>query len=419
MVLIALLFDPQTQGVYYTIFGILGLQNMAEAGLTSILMHAISHESSRVQIHSDGSLDGDVAAIGRIASLARSGTKWLLGCSLLFAIVALVWGFGLFRDPAGPSVGLILVLSVMLSAMSLISGGLVAVLEGCNQVAAVNRNRLGQTICGSLVVWTVILAGGSLWAIVASLATQWIWEMNLLVVRFGRFFRRLWRAEVSDLSWRREMWPLQWKLGLQGFVQQIAFTPMIPILYASHGAAVAGQAGMTLNSLFQLLGVATMWIRTRAPDMGELIAKGKTAELDRLFHRTVWQSTVALTTLITLFFAVLVMWSSWQWSFGQTWIEKLSDAFLPPSTALWIVTAMIPLHLMNCFAIYLRSNRVDPLWRITTTSHLFFALVFVWAGHRFGAIALGTLMTSLYGGLTLPAIWWAWRQFKMERVERR
>lgn len=415
MLLIALWFDPETQGVYYTIFGILGLQNMAEAGLTSILMHAISHEWSQVKIGDDGRLDGDSGAIGRIASLAKSGVKWLLGCSVLFAVVAMVWGLALFRHPGGSTIGLVLVLSVILSAMSLVSAALVAVLEGCNQVGAVNRNRLGQAISGSIVVWTVILAGGSLWAIVASLATQLIWELNLLVRRYGRLFVGLTREPAGDLDWKTEVWPLQWKLGLQGFVQQLAFTPIIPVLYASHGAAVAGQAGMTLNSLVQLLGVASMWIRTRAPDMGEMIAQRKFQELDQLFRRTVWQSTCLLVSLVGAFCVVLIIWNHWDYALGQPWIDKLAMAFVHPTTACWIAAAMVPLHLMNCMAIYLRSGRVDPLWRITIASNLLLAAVVIWACDRFGAIGIGTSMTLIYGGLTLPGVWWAWQQFKRDR----
>ncbi|KAA1259653.1 hypothetical protein LF1_21880 [Rubripirellula obstinata] len=408
MLMIAFFFDPETQGVYYTIFGILGLQNMAEAGLTSVLMHAVSHESARVQISGDGNLTGTPDAIGRIASLTRGGVKCLLGCGVLFAIIALVWGLLIFRGSDESNIGFVLLCSVLLSAASLVSAGLVAILEGCNQVVAVNRNRLGQVVCGSFVVWVVIATGGTLWAIPASLATQLIWEMKLIAFGNRKLMLKILKASDTDLNWRQEIWPLQWKLGLQGFVHQFAFTPMIPVLYHWHGPVVAGQAGMTLSTLLQLLGVASMWIRTRAPQFGELIAQEKRSTLDQVFRKVTISSTAALVALMTLFCSTLFLMGN----ADHELLVKLASRFLPVQLALGIAIATLPIHLMQCFAIYLRSHKVDPLWRITIASNLLLTLAVVLGEIQFGAIALGASITLVYGFITLPTVFMVWHRFR-------
>ncbi|MFK8112905.1 MAG: hypothetical protein AB8B91_11915 [Rubripirellula sp.] len=411
LLLIAFFFDPESQGVYYTIFGILGLQNMAEAGLTSVLMHSVSHEWSKVEITDEGELVGDANAIGRIAALTRGSLKCLTGSGIAFAIIALTWGTWLFWN--SPVIVGVLVLSVLVSGLSLASAGLIAVLEGCNQVRSVNRNRFGQVICGSLVVWAVIAAGGTIWAIPASLATQLLWELSLLGIRYRRVMQRVFAATASDLDWKNEIWPLQWKLGLQGFVHQMAFTPMIPVLAAWQGLAVAGMAGMTLNTLIQLLGIASMWIRTRAPRFGELIANGERQNLDRLFLRTVYLSTTALCAILAMFCGVLFLLGGMNNEIAQ----KLASRFLPVSLAIGIATAMVALHLLQCFAIYLRAHKVDPIWRITIFSNLLLIVAIVVGEARFGAIAMGVSMTAIYGGITLPLVFLAWRRYRRESIQ--
>jgi hypothetical protein len=411
LLLIAFYFEPETQGVYYTIFGILGLQSMAEAGLTSVLMHAVSHEWSRLQITSDGHLEGDQEAINRIGSLTRGGVKCLAACGLVFALVALAWGWSLFHNPDGLTISLVLVISILISTLSLVSAGLVAILEGCNQVIAVNRNRFGQVICGSVAVWAVIAAGGTLWAIPASLGMQLIWELRLIIVGYRSVIQRIFAAPAIDLDWRQEVWPLQWKLGLQGFVHQLAFTPMIPVLYSWHGPVIAGQAGMTLNTLIQLLGVSSMWMRTRAPKLGELIALGDRSSLDTLFKRTAILSTAALLALMVAFCTALIVMGE----VNLTVAQKLASRFLSPAMAMWIALAMIPIHLMQCMAIYLRAHKVDPLWRITIASNIMLTLAVIVGEAKFGAIALGASMTLVYGGITLPAVFLIWRYFRRQQ----
>jgi hypothetical protein len=415
LLMIAFFFAPETQGVYYAIFGILGLQNMAEAGLTSVLMHAISHEYARVQIAEDGDLTGDSGAIGRIASLTRGGIKCLLGCGIVFSIIALIWGLLIFRGAVESNVQWILLCSVVISAASLISAGLVAILEGCNQVVAVNRNRLGQVICGSFVVWSVIAGGGTLWAIPASLATQLAWELKLIGFTYRNLMITITKASDTGLNWRQEIWPLQWKLGLQGFVHQLAFTPMIPVLYHWHGPVIAGQAGMTLSTLIQLLGVASMWIRTRAPQFGELIAQKKRSTLDHLFKRVTFFSTAGLFALVTLFCSMLFLMGK----VDHEWTAKLANRFLPVPLVIGIAFATLPLHLMQCFATYLRSHKVDPLWRITIVSNLLLTLAVVLGEIQFGAIALGASIMIVYGFITLPAVLMAWRKFRAEQSRRK
>ena len=419
MLVITFSLTPETQGVYYTIFGILGLQNMAEAGLTSVLMHAVSHEWSSVHFGKDGRLTGEQTSIDRIASLARGGVKSLAICGSLFAVAAIAWGLWVFLH--GDAVGvpekvgtstivMVLVVSVVLSAFSLVSAGLVAIVEGCNQVESVNRNRLGQVISGSLIVWLVLGAGGTIWAIAASLAVQLVWEMNLLLIRYRSLMVGLWQLPHTEFNWREAVWPLQWRIALQSFAHQLAFAPMIPVLYSFHGAVVAGQAGMTLTTLIQLQGVSSMWIRTRAPRFGELIARGNRLELTQLFRRTTLHSTVALFGILTLFLGVLAGMSHSDVSI----LSKLAARFLMPIPAAWIAVALIPLHVMHCFAIYLRAHKVDPLWRITICCNLLLAVAVVFGEARYGAIALGVPMTLIYGGLGLPAVIYAWTQFRNE-----
>jgi membrane-associated HD superfamily phosphohydrolase len=172
---------------------------------------------------------------------------------------------------------------------------------------------------------------------------------------------------------------------------------------------------MTLSTLIQLLGVASMWIRTRAPQFGELIAQKKRSTLDHLFKRVTFFSTAGLFALVTLFCSMLFLMGK----VDHEWTAKLANRFLPVPLVIGIAIATLPLHLMQCFATYLRSHKVDPLWRITIASNLLLTLAVVLGEIQFGAIALGASIMIVYGFITLPAVLMAWRKFRAEQSRRK
>ena len=77
-VLIALYFDVQTQGIYYLLLSLIGLQSLVDSGLVNVMMHAVSHEWSQLHLDSHGFLRGPRRIRRRVASMVRFGLVWFV-----------------------------------------------------------------------------------------------------------------------------------------------------------------------------------------------------------------------------------------------------------------------------------------------------------------------------------------------------
>jgi hypothetical protein len=392
-VLIALNFDEKTQGVYFTLFSVIGLQSLADSGLVNVLMHAVSHEWSRLRLDQNGFLRGPRLIRRRVAAITRFGLMWFLLVGLALMVVGIAVGVGLFHSRGvldrvmGP-----LVVGMLFAGSSLTLAPLIAVLEGCNQVEHVNRYRLMQAITGSVVVWSCLAGGAGLWTAVFAVLTQFVWECCLLFGRYRAFFFQLYRTPPNAFDWKSEIWPLQWKIGVQSAARYLAFFPLLPTLFAFQSPELAGRMGMTWQVLNNLLLVSYAWVRTRAPEFGKLIASGKRIESNHLLFKATIGSTVLLIAALTCFWIVLAALRVSSFELGS----RVANRFLDPGTTLLFVIAMIPLHLTQCFALHIRSQKIDPIWRITLIGNLVLAVLVFVAASQVGVGAVGIAMLLVF-----------------------
>jgi hypothetical protein len=101
-------------------------------------------------------------------------------------------------------------------------------------------------------------------------------------------------TSIHIVSWRREIWPFQWRIAISWLSGYFIFQIFNPVLFVFRGAAEAGQMGMSLTIASALSAVAIAWMSTKASPFGILVARHEYETLDRLFFRTFWQSTFLL-----------------------------------------------------------------------------------------------------------------------------
>jgi len=162
LLLIGHTFTPQVQGFYYTFASLLALQSFVELGLYLVIINVASHEWAHLKLHKDGHIVGKPEALSRLVSLGRFIFKWYSAASVIFIMGVSVAGYLFFSGTnqdsiywQGPWVTLVLVTGLLLLAMPFTS-----LLEGCNQIATVNKFRTYQVGYGSLALWVTILLGG-------------------------------------------------------------------------------------------------------------------------------------------------------------------------------------------------------------------------------------------------------------------
>jgi hypothetical protein len=408
-VLIARYFLPDVQGYYYTFSSLLTMQAVFELGCAQVVTNVASHEWSKLRLDETGQIQGDPAAKSRLVSLGRLLFKLYGSVFVLFVSVV---GFGgamfLEQQPASgvvwrsPWFSLVTVSGLLLWTLPFN-----ALLEGCHQVTTVNRFRLIQAICTNLTVWASLIFGLNLWVAVAATSARLICELALFFVRYRRFFRPFVVApEGETITWQTELWPLQWRLGLQGAAGFLSASLFAPVMFHYQSKAIAGQMGMTWMMMFTVQAAASSWIQTRVPRFGALIAKREFEELDRLFFRVTWVS-ITFAFLGGIALCLLV------WTINLLELP-LADRILKPEVTAIFLLAIAILQLSICQSAYIRAHKRDPLMKVNMIAFVMTGLGVWWFGSQYGPWGAGLAYLAVVVLITAPSHIILWNRYRRD-----
>lgn len=409
--LLTLTFSASDRGIYFLILTFTGLQGLADAGLLNTLLHASSHEAASSRFDVRGFLRTTNVSRNRLAGIYRFAVLWYSIAAVFLVAIGVFAGWILLWRRGMETVGMPpLVVAMLLAGAVFALSPLVAILEGCNQIKAVNRYRLLQITSGSLAVWACMSLGAGIWTAAVAIAIQLVWELMLVLRSYGAFFSQLRRTVGAGFNWKSEIWPLQWRIGIQSIAYYLAFLPIYPVLFDAEGAERAGQYGLTWQVISSLLMVSYAYLRTRSPEFGRLIAEGRRDQSNSAFRQVTIGSTLLLILTTGSFCVVL-------YGLGLADNEittRISSGFLSVGTCVWFAIAVIPIHLTQCFGMHIRSQKFDPIWRISIPANLFLAIFACWAAAlgEVKLIAAGMFVTNLFSAIALGLMWlWYDRSF--------
>lgn len=419
--LIVYSFSSATQDYYYAFNNMLGMQVFVELGLHVVLISVSSHEWSNLSLH-HGRIVGDASARSRLVSLGRKMMRWYGIAAVIFAATITVSGIYFFDGgataggsvtQARESVGWMLpwMALVLVNGLQLPLLPLTAILEGCNQLAVINRIRFFQALGGTFVVWIAIINGLGLWALVASASVRLGYEFYLVAFRYRSFFEDFRTPPQKDqVDWKVEILPLQWRIAVQGILLWLANSLPLLFVFKYRPEGEAAQLGMTWMILTGLQGASLAWIETRRPAFGALIAHEKYAELDRLFFRQTQLSMTAMTAAVAGF--SLVVW--WLGTRDEWLFERLSGRMLPIEATLLLSAAMVLMQFALCTNLYVRAHKRDPFLIASIISSLTVATLQVFFCRYFGntGVALGYLLGV--GCVQVPLWTLIWQQTRKE-----
>jgi hypothetical protein len=386
------------QGFHYLFFSVVSLQIFFELGLTYVLMQFASHESARLAWTARGTLEGNPTAEARLALLLRFAGLWYGVVALILVAVLLPAGIAVFGRSADAAqathwqaswAGLV----VGTAAMLFISLAM-AVLEGSGRVAEVARVRVVQDIIAYCFFGLALFLGARLLAAPLLPLTRAVVSFSWLAWTKRNFFLHLINTEADRrlLNWRREVWPMQWKIALSWISGYFTFTIFTPILFAFAGAAAAGQMGMSLSISGAVTTLAMAWVQTKAPLFGQLIARQQFAELDKRFFRVFSQvAGIAASMSLAIWIGVVVLRSQG---------VQLSERFLGPLPLGLLLLAGITQVVTYAFAVYLRAHKTEPLLACSISVALLTTISTYVLGRSFGAtgIAGGYLFVTATAG---------------------
>ena len=387
LVLIARLLSPVEQGYYYTFSSLVALQVFFELGFAFVVLQLASHARANLHIAEDGTITGDSRSHARLASILQTSVRWYAFAAVLMWVVLLPLGLHFFRTahPGTTVTGWKIPWIIMASTASinLLVDPLFSFLEGCGLISQVARMRLMQAVCGSTLSWIAMIAHHGLFSppmiMVGQLicALEWLFRRRSLVVNLLRH-----PAADNRISWRHEIWPFQWKIAVSWLGGYLVFQLFNPVLFAYQGPVAAGRMGMSLSISTAVGIVALAWMNTKASPFGTLVAREKYDELDRIFFRTLKQSTVLLICGCVAVFSGLLLASSI--------VPKFAGRVLTPWAFGLLLFSAVGNHIVFCQALYLRAHKQEP---------------FLVPG-IFGALMIGsaTYLLARYGSVNAVAV---------------
>lgn len=390
---------PALQGWYYSFLSVASLYTLFDLGLSTVLLQVAAHSFVGLRWASGNRLEGEHTE--RFRSLLGKSVRWYAVAAIAFFALLLPGGWAFFSEKASAD---IVWRPCWLALCTFTAGGLVvlpflAVLEGSGQIAQVYSVRLATAVLGSLACWTTLATGGRLWATAMTPAMALGVPLIWLACRHRPLVALARDDPGQGYRWRDEVWPLQWRLGLNWLCAYLLTQIYTPYLFYIQGAVVAGQFGLSLTVVNTIALVSQSWLMRRVPAMAQAVAVRDWRRLDRLFWSDfgmtlgVFASGCAALLGLARLIAGL----------------PIAHRLLPLPQLAGLVVFAFAAQLVGGLALQLRSFRREPLVWLNLCATAITVPAALYAARHYSSAGLVAALASINVVLTLPAgiaIWY-------------
>lgn len=394
---------PELQGWYYSFLSVASLYTLFDLGLSTVLVQVSAHAFLGLRWTAGGCFEG--AGATRFASLLSQSVRWYALLALVFALLLLPGGWCFFGANANAQAlsGLTWapqwLLLGGLSAAALPLMPFMALLEGSGRIAQVYGVRLAQAMCGSLACWAVLLLGGKLWASAMTAAMAVCVPLLWLAARHRPLMTIARDAPPQRWDWRREVWPLQWRLGVSWLCAYLLSQINVPILFEFQGSVAAGQFGLSLAVVNTVGLIAQSWYLRRVPSMAQAASRSDWPCLDRIF----WRNFAATVMVFWLGAAAILMLDLLLPDI--TFVRRL----LPWPQLLGLLVFAFVGQVIGALSAQLRSFRREPLVWLNLCTTILTLPATIFAARLYSCAGLVAVLAGVNVAVNLPASILIWR----------
>lgn len=371
LVMLPLWLSPAIQGYYYTFGSLLSLQIFFELGLSQVIIQLVAHEAAHLKFHDDGTVSGPSDNIKRLRDIIALLKRWYRIAAVLFVVLGGVAGVIFFERNSQvlqtTEWAPIWCAVVVLTAINLYFSPRLAILEGTGQVSVVARLRLWQSLAGYTLLWGMLIAGAQLWSTISipfvSALVTFLW------IKSRAPWLKISKMHASLISWRRDIFPLQWRIAVSWACGYFIFSLFTPIVFITHGATEAGRVGMAMSIFSAVTTLGLSWVNAKAPVFVMHLSRNEYVPLNRLFRGVLLRSTI-ITALLSYTIVGLALLGSYV---GLSLVHRI----ITPSALFWIACASTVNTAVYAAATYMRAHREEPMLPVSIASA--FATVIVLA----------------------------------------
>lgn len=351
------------QGFYYTFGSILALQVFFELGLTGIMTQYVAHEVSHLTLKADLQYEGEEKYISRLASLIHFCIKWYAALSIFTLVFLSIVGYVYFTRygsvHSSVSWKLPWLLICIGTAIKLFQSPFASIYMGLGKVKEMSKIGFLQQIIIPATTWTGLICGLKLYVVgIGYILSVILWQIYVRQTKLDVIILNLWKVNVIErVAYFKEIFPYQWRIALSWVSGYFIFQLFNPVLFATEGAIVAGQMGMTLQALNAIQSLAMNWQTTKIPLYSSLIAKKDYMNLDLIFNKTLKQMLFVCLLLLLFFSLTLLLIDIYQFKIGHS---ILSERFLNWGPLFFLVIPVVVRMFIFSWATYLRCHKQEP-----------------------------------------------------------
>lgn len=354
ILLIGTQFDSETQGWYYYLLGLLGIQSVLELGFNSVVIQFLSHEYALFNLHKPNSFK----------SIMKWSFFWNLGLGILFYLVAVI-GVGhvlaTHQDYTSDKENLWQLL-VILTSLSFLLNPWKSALDACNQIHKSQRIYLISGTISNMGLWWGIVHHHGLKSLVIS--------MSINLILQGVFFFKVVNPMLVSLSAAqgpffeiKRFFQQQAKIATSFLFGYFSSQTLIPLVFSFMGPVAAGRVGMSMQIYQALLSLGAVWSFPKIPLFSKYYVNGQIQNFTQLV-----ESGCKISSWLTLLFGVMAL----------IFIQFLNylgfDRFAPFWCNLMIVlTALVQQHSM-IYSSSIRFMKKEPFVAASAASALLITL---------------------------------------------
>lgn len=405
------------QGYYFTFNSILAAQIFFELGFTGIMTQYVAHEVVHLKLNESYIYEGEERFKSRLAYLVRFCLKWYVVVAILFFAIIVVVGFVYFSRFASSEDNINWqapwILLSFSTAIKLFQSPFTAIYTGLGKVKEMNRIAFYQQLIIPISQWILFACGLKLYVIgIGSLLAVLLWWVFVLQSGLWRILFNLLKEKVTEtISYMKEIFPYQWKIALSWVSGYFIYQLFNPVLFATEGAVIAGQMGMTVQVLNTIQGFSFSWQNTKIPRYCGLIEMKQYTELDTVFNKTLKQMVAVCSAILVMFYAVVFVLRATSFSIGDT---VLADRFLPLIPMALMTIPVVVNQFVSSWATYLRCHKQEPFLVNSVVIGILCCVSTLVLGKYYGLYGITIGYSSLILFVSLP---WGYMIYMNKRKE--
>lgn len=403
------------QGFYFTFGSILALQIFFELGLTGIMTQYVAHEASHLVCRNE-EYEGEARYKSRLASLLRFCIKWYAAISVVVLIFLLLVGWMFFSrygaDHAEVRWQIPWVLICLGTSLKLFQAPLNSILMGLGFVKEMSKASFYQQLILPIFTWIGLACGFKLYVMgVGYLLTVVYWQVFVQKSGLFKILTNLMKVELTErVGYFKEIFPYQWRIALSWVSGYFIFQLFNPVLFATEGAVVAGQMGMTLQAISAISSFSMSWQNTKIPLYSKLIALKNFTQLDSLFNKTTKQMSRVCLMMLTAFILFLFLLRTTEIRINNT---LFADRFLDYIPLLFMLIPTYINQFTSSWATYLRCHKQEPYLANSLCAGVLCMTTTVVGAKMFGVLGV----TIGYFIVQLSMLPWSYTIFKNKKKE--